>query len=156
MGFAILIGTALGLGRGVEAGAVDPLAERPNVVLILADDLGYGDLSSYGARDMRTPHIDSLVSRGMRFDMFYANSTVCSPSRAALLSGNYPELVGVPGVIRTRPDQNWGYLSPAAVLLPAALKQAGYHTAIVGKWHLGLEPPNLPNLKGFDHFHGFL
>lgn len=131
-------------------------ATRPNIVLILADDLGYGDLSSYGAGELRTPHIDSIAAAGMRFDTFYANSTVCSPSRAALLSGRYPELVGVPGVIRTRQEENWGYLAPSAVLLPAVLKPAGYQTAIVGKWHLGLESPNTPNEKGFDLFHGFL
>ncbi|GAB2529217.1 sulfatase family protein [Spirosoma aerophilum] len=129
--------------------------KKPNILLILADDLGYGDLSSYGAPDIQTPHIDSLVRAGMRFSHFYANSSVCSPSRAALLSGRYPEQVGVPGVIRTMPDDNWGYLAPATVLLPSLLKKNGYHTALVGKWHLGLESPNLPNDRGFDLFHGF-
>ncbi len=92
----------------------------------------------------------------MRFDRFYASSTVCSPTRAALLTGCYPNMVGVPGVVRTRAEDNWGYLSPRAVLLPGLLKQAGYETACVGKWHLGLDAPNLPNLRGFDRFHGFL
>lgn len=128
----------------------------PNVVLILADDLGYGDLSSYGAQDLRTPNIDALMSAGVRFDRFYANSPVCSPTRAALLSGCYPDVVGVPGVIRTHEVNSWGYLSPKADLLPKPLKAAGYHTAIVGKWHLGLESPNTPIERGFDHFHGFL
>jgi arylsulfatase A-like enzyme len=128
---------------------------KPNIVVILADDLGYGDLGSYGAKDMRTPHIDALVKSGMRFTNFYANSSVCSPTRAALLSGKYPDLVGVPGVIRTHADDSWGYLSPKAVLLPQILKNAGYQTALVGKWHLGLTAPNLPNQKGFDYFHGF-
>jgi arylsulfatase A-like enzyme len=128
----------------------------PNIVLILADDLGYGDLSSYGAKDLRSPHIDALVASGMRFDNFYANCPVCSPTRASLLSGRYPELVGVPGVIRTHAESSWGYLSPTAVMLPRVLKQAGYHTAIVGKWHLGLESPNVPNDRGFDLFHGYL
>jgi arylsulfatase A-like enzyme len=73
-----------------------------------------------------------------------------------LLSGTYPDLVGVPGVIRTIPHNNWGWLAPHAVLLPKPLKAAGYHTAIVGKWHLGLESPNRPNERGFDHFKGFL
>ncbi|HWE03586.1 MAG TPA: sulfatase-like hydrolase/transferase [Tepidisphaeraceae bacterium] len=142
------------LGGSLSAAGASP--RRPNIVIILADDLGYGDLSCYGAKDMRTPQIDSLADRGMRFDTFYANSTVCSPSRAALLSGRYPELVGVPGVIRTRVDDNWGYLAPGTILLPAVLKQAGYHTALIGKWHLGLASPNTPNEKGFDLFHGFL
>ena len=129
---------------------------KPNVLVILADDLGYGDLSSYGATDLKSPNIDKLVAGGMRFDNFYANCPVCSPTRAALMSGRYPDLVGVPGVIRTHIKDNWGYLFPQAVLLPQMLKRAGYHTALVGKWHLGLASPNLPNERGFDHFHGFL
>ena len=131
-------------------------AERPNVLVILVDDLGYGDLSSFGATDLHTPHIDRLAGRGMKFTRFYANCTVCSPTRASLLTGRYPDLVGVPGVIRTHPENSWGYLNPEVALLPAVLKQAGYRTAMIGKWHLGLEAPNLPNLRGFDHFHGFL
>lgn len=131
-------------------------ARPPNVLLIFVDDLGYGDLACYGGKDLRTPHIDSLAQRGLRFETFYANSAVCSPSRAALLSGRYPELAGVPGVIRTHSEDSWGYLAPSATLLPAVLKQAGYHTALVGKWHLGLEKENTPNARGFDHFHGWL
>ena len=131
-------------------------AAKPNILIILVDDLGYGDLSSFGAPDLKSPAIDSLMASGMRFDSFYANCPVCSPTRAALLSGTYPDLVGVPGVIRTIPHNNWGWLAPHAVLLPKPLKAAGYHTAIVGKWHLGLESPNRPNERGFDHFKGFL
>jgi arylsulfatase A-like enzyme len=129
---------------------------KPNILMILVDDLGYGDLSSYGAADLKTPYIDKLVSAGMRFDNFYANCSVCSPTRAALLSGRYPDMVGVPGVIRTHITDNWGFLSPHAVLLPKLLTLAGYHTTIVGKWHLGLDSPNTPNERGFDHFVGFL
>lgn len=129
---------------------------RPNVLMILVDDLGYGDLSSFGATDLRSPNIDRLVTSGIRLDNFYANCPVCSPTRASLLTGRYPELAGVPGVIRTHADNSWGYLTPDAVFLPEVLKRAGYHTAIVGKWHLGLEEPNRPTDRGFDHFHGFL
>jgi arylsulfatase A-like enzyme len=131
-------------------------SERPNIVMILADDLGYGDLSSYGATDLQSPNIDQLVSAGMRFDNFYANCPVCSPTRASLLTGRYPELVGVPGVIRTHAENSWGYLDPTAIMLPTLLKDAGYHTAIIGKWHLGLDSPNRPNERGFDHFYGYL
>jgi len=138
-------------------GAADEPAKRlPNVVLIVADDLGYGDLSCYGATDLETPHIDRLGASGVRFDRFYANCPVCSPTRASLLTGRYPDLVGVPGVIRTHPESSWGYLAPEAVLLPVVLERAGYHTALVGKWHLGLESPNTPSERGFDHVHGFL
>ena len=90
----------------------------PNIVVILADDLGYGDLSCYGAPDIRTPNIDALAREGMRCTGFYANSPVCSPTRAALLTGCNPDLAGVPGVIRTHAENSWGYLSRSAVLLP--------------------------------------
>ena len=146
---------ALAMPNWLSAG-VKAQAGKPNIVVILVDDLGYGDLSSYGAEDLKTPHIDNLVTAGIRFDNFYANCPVCSPTRASLLTGRYPDLVGVPGVIRTHQTNNWGYLLPKAVLLPDLLKQAGYHTAIVGKWHLGLESPNTPNERGFDYFHGYL
>ncbi len=128
----------------------------PNLLVILVDDLGYGDLSSYGAKDLKTPHLDRLISSGMRFDNAYANCPVCSPTRASLLTGRYPELVGVPGVIRTHSENSWGFLSPQAALLPQILKQANYHTALIGKWHLGLEAPNRPRDRGFDYFRGFL
>jgi len=128
----------------------------PNILMIMVDDLGYGDLSAYGADDMRTPHVDALMQAGTRFDSFYANCPVCSPTRAALLSGCTPDMVGVPGVIRTHQANSWGYLKEDTVLLPAVLHKAGYHTAMVGKWHLGLESPNVPNERGFDLFRGFL
>ena len=129
---------------------------HPNILIILADDLGRGDYSAFGTSDIRTPNIDRLYREGMGFENFYANSCVCSPSRAALLSGCYPDRVGVPGVIRDIPEDSWGYLWPRSVLLPVYLHKANYHCAIVGKWHLGLEPPNTPNDRGFDYFHGFL
>ena len=129
---------------------------RPNILLILTDDQGYHDVSYYGTRDLHTPNIDQLAAQGMRFDNFYANCPVCSPTRAALLTGRYQEYVGVPGVIRTHADNSWGYLDPSATLLPQPLKEAGYHTALIGKWHLGLESPNTPNERGFDEFRGWL
>ena len=131
-------------------------ADRPNILIILADDLGYGDLSSYGGKDIRTPNVDGIGAKGMRFENFYANCPVCSPTRASLLSGRYPAMAGVPGVIRTHAKNNWGYLRQDASLLPVLLKKAGYHSALVGKWHLGLEEENHPLSRGFDFFHGFL
>lgn len=128
----------------------------PNVLIILTDDQGYHDVSYYGTADLRTPHIDALIHDGLRFDNFYANSPVCSPTRAALLTGRYPDYVGVPGVVRTHSENNWGYLDQNATLLPEVLKKQGYHTALIGKWHLGLESPNTPNERGFDYFHGWL
>ena len=129
---------------------------RPNFILILADDLGYGDVSYQGAPDIETPNLDQLADDGITFTNMRANCTVCSPTRAAILTGRYADRVGVPGVIRTRPQDNWGYLTPNVPTLANRLSDAGYHTAIVGKWHLGLQSPNTPNIRGFDHFHGFL
>jgi arylsulfatase A-like enzyme len=132
-------------------------APKPDILVILADDLGRGDYSGFGTKDIRTPHIDRLFTQGITFRNFFANSCVCSPSRASLLTGCYPDRVGVPGVIREEtPDDSWGYFSPAAILLPQLLKPAGYHTALIGKWHLGIGSPNTPTERGFDFFHGFL
>ena len=130
--------------------------EKPNILYIMVDDLGFGDLSSHGATDLKSPHVDRLMEEGMRFDNFYANCPVCSPTRASAMTGRFPDIVGVPGVIRTYETGNWGYLTQDIPTLPTMLKTAGYHTAHVGKWHLGLEPENHPNQRGFDHFHGFL
>jgi len=136
-----------------------PLAfsqQKPNIVMILVDDMGWGEVGIYGSKYCQTPHLDNLAKQGMRFTNFYANSTVCSPTRAALMTGRYPDLVGVPGVIRGNVENSWGYFSPKVVTLPQVLKTGGYQTAMVGKWHLGLEPENHPNRRGFVHFHGFL
>jgi arylsulfatase A-like enzyme len=131
-------------------------AAKPNIVVILADDLGRGDYSAFGTKEVQTPNIDSLCREGMTLDNFYSSSCVCSPTRAAFLTGCYPDRAGVPGVIRPNPDNSWGWLSPKRTLLPQVLKKQGYHTALVGKWHLGHEAPNLPTRRGFDHFQGFL
>ncbi|OYP33945.1 sulfatase-like hydrolase/transferase [Rhodopirellula sp. MGV] len=131
-------------------------ASPPNLILIIADDLGYGDVSYQGAPDLKTPRIDQLASEGIRFNNMRANCTVCSPTRAAIMTGRYADRSGVPGVIRTNPENNWGYLSPTLSTLADRLQSAGYHTGAVGKWHLGLEAPNVPTERGFDFFHGFL
>jgi arylsulfatase A-like enzyme len=132
------------------------LATPPNFLLIFTDDHGYGDVSTYRTSDVATPHIDRIASEGMLFTSMRSNCTVCSPSRAALLTGMYPDRVGVPGVIRTRPEDSWGFFDTSIPTLADELKKVGYRTAIVGKWHLGLESPNTPNERGFDFFHGFL
>lgn len=134
--------------------------KRPNVLIILADDLGLGDLSCTYSKDMRTPNIDGLFSEGVRLDNYYSNSSLSSPARASLLTGRYCDMVGVQGVIRNEGPysyyENFGFLSPSAILLPKILKDNGYSTAMFGKWHLGYSSPNLPNDRGFDLFKGFL
>ena len=134
----------------------DSHAQQPNILLIYTDDHGYGDVSTYRQADVLTPNIDRIAQQGMLFSSMRANCTVCSPSRAALLTGKYADRVGVPGVIRTHAADSWGYLDPNVPLLGDVLKAAGYQTALIGKWHLGLAAPNTPNERGFDFFHGFL
>lgn len=155
-GRSILLSFLCAICSTVAARAFEQAEQQPNIVMILVDDLGYGDLSYMGAKDLGSLHIDRLASLGMWFTQFYANCPVCSPTRAALMSGRYPDMVGVPGVIRTHPENSWGHLAPDSILLPAVLKRAGYRTAMFGKWHLGLETPNIPNDRSFDHFNGYL
>jgi len=123
----------------------------PNIVLILADDLGYGDLGCYGARDIRTPHLDRLAKEGMRFTDFYVAQPVCSASRAALLTGCYPNRLGIHGALG--PNANHG-LNSNEMTLAELLKPLGYTAAIYGKWHLGHRPEFLPRQHGFDDYFG--
>jgi len=150
--------TGLGiLATGFTPVDAEPMRNNPpNILVIFVDDLGCGDISFLGATDVKTPNIDKLFHSGITFRNFYANSCVCSPSRAALLTGRYPDMVGVPGVIRTKATNSWGYFHSNGPILPEVLQRVGYHTALIGKWHLGLESPNTPNECGFQYFHGFL
>src|SRR6185437_10689125 len=126
---------------------------RPNVVLIVGDDQGSIDLNCYGAKDLATPNLDSLASRGVRFTQFYAGSSICSPARATILTGRYPQRAQLPGMApsrRGRPGMPAGQLTIAELLKPA-----GYNTALFGKWHLGMTMQTGPNRQGFDEFVGF-
>ena len=154
--FVIFLALGLSSAPSMTAYADETSVKPPNIVMILVDDLGYADLGCFGNSEVFTPRLDSLASGGKKFTMFRSNSSVCSPTRAALMSGMFPDRCGVPGVIRTHADNSWGYFSQNVDTLPQLLKTAGYHTALVGKWHLGLISPNLPNERGFDLFHGFL
>ena len=129
---------------------------RPNVVLIITDDIGYGDLSSYGAPDIRTPNIDRLAKEGVRFTDFYSNSVVCTPTRAALMTGRYQHRVGLENMLTVLPDSVNRGLAVTGRTLPRLLKDNGYATALLGKWHLGYRPEFGPNAHGFDYFYGFL
>lgn len=123
----------------------------PNIVVIFADDLGYGDLGCYGAKTYDTPHLDKMAVEGMRFTDFHVPAAVCSASRAALLTGCYPQRVSILGALG--PGSKVG-IHPDEVLLPEALKSRGYATAIYGKWHLGDAPEFLPKRHGFDDYFG--
>jgi uncharacterized sulfatase len=127
--------------------------QGPNVVLVVMDDLGYGDLSCMGNTILRTPRIDSVAEEGMTARHMYATSSVCTPSRAALMTGRYSQRVGLPKVLA--PEHGTG-LSPWEYTLPAMLRDAGYRTAMFGKWHLGARPEHYPTRHGFDEYAGLL
>jgi len=131
---------------------------RPNLLLILADDLGYGDIGCYGSPDVPTPHIDSIARDGVRFTDGYVSCAVCSPSRAAMLTGQYQNRFGHefnPERPEHEVEINFG-LPDSAKILPQYLKPAGYRSGMVGKWHLGGRPGFRPLERGFDEFYGFL
>lgn len=128
--------------------------KRPNVVMVLTDDQGYGDLGCMGSADLKTPRLDALAGKGVLFSSMYAASPVCSPSRAGLLTGRYPGNAGVRAILAGHRKASG--LTPKAPTLAAALKKEGYVTGLCGKWHLGLKPECRPNANGFDEFSGFL
>lgn len=131
--------------------------KRPNVIVILTDDQGSIDLNSFGATDLYTPNMDRLAREGVRFTQFYAGAPVCSPSRAALMTGKTNLRAGLPNnvPIPERAEQTGQYGLPTEqVTMAEMLKQEGYYTALIGKWHLGHREQNLPNAQGFDYFFG--
>jgi len=169
----ILRSVSFGVARwlvalGGLALSIGMAAERPNIVFMLADDLGYGDLASFGAKDVRTPQIDSLARDGVRFTRAYANGPECTPARTAILSGRHPQRAGgmecpigtgnvgrYDEAIRLRERNELG-LPPTMAVLAPGLKAAGYATAVIGKWHMGYDPKFSPLDQGFDRFVGIL
>ena len=142
--------TSLLLFVFAATGPVNGEKKRPNVVLIMADDLGYHDLSCYGHPKIKTPVLERLAQEGVKLTSFYAGATVCTPSRMALLTGAYPSRLGWSrGVVGHIMKKGQG-LNPEALTMPEIFKAAGYRTAMFGKWHLGDEPPLRPHRQGFD------
>jgi len=130
-------------------------AKRPNIILFLIDDLGYGDLGGYGNMKISTPNIDELAAEGIKFTDFHSNGPMCTPTRAALLTGKYQNRFGEkfegPLSGKTQYDQG---LPLQAITIPEYLKEGGYATGMFGKWHLGYQEPYLPTNQGFDEFVG--
>lgn len=130
--------------------------ERPNIILIMADDLGYGDIGCYGNDRTETPELDKLAANGIRFTEFYSSAPVSTPTRAALLTGNYQQRAGLEGVLYVTPDQRKYGISTSEITMGELFREAGYKTGIFGKWHLGYHPENNPVNHGFDEFVGFI
>jgi arylsulfatase A-like enzyme len=131
-------------------------ASRPSVVLILMDDLGYGDIGSYGVKDATTPNLDRLAREGVRLTDAYANASNCSPTRAGLITGQYQQRYGIEWPLGSVLGDSARGLSATGTTLPALLKKNGYATGLIGKWHLGFKPEFGPNAHGFDEFFGFM
>src|SRR6266699_3127711 len=144
--FVLLISTAF----------IQAAAKPPNIVIILADDLGYGDLGCYGHPTIRTPNLDRMAAEGLRFTDFYVAACVCTPSRAALLTGRLPVRSGMAGSEKRRVlyGNSTGGLPPEEITIARSLKFRDYATACIGKWHLGHLPQFLPTSHGFDYYYG--
>lgn len=149
--FHLLFSRALALAVVCLPLAAAESARPPNVVIIFADDLGYGDLGCYGNPSIRTPHLDQLAATGLRFTDFYSAAEVCTPSRAALLTGRYPVRNGMAGERRVLFPNSKGGLPRDEITLAEALKSKGYATAHIGKWHLGIHEGGRPQDQGFDY-----
>ena len=135
------------------AGGQSAQVAPPNIVMILMDDLGYGDIGSFGVPDARTPNIDRLAREGVKLTDFYANGANCSPTRTGFITGRYQQRFGIEQPL---PPASEGGVLPSETSLPRLLKQRGYATGLIGKWHLGAQPQFHPNKHGFDEFWGFL
>ncbi len=128
--------------------------KKPNVIVIFVDDQGYYDLGCYGAMEVKTPRIDALAEKGLRFTDYYAAAPICSPSRTGLMTGCYPRRTGN-AIWVHRPDAKHG-IPPSLTTMAELFQNEGYATACIGKWHLGFEEPYLPHNQGFDHYFGIL
>jgi arylsulfatase A len=129
--------------------------DKPNIILIMADDQGSADLGCYGAKDLHTPHTDALASEGLRLTRFYSAAPVCSPSRAGTLTGRWPARAGVPDNCASQPGHT-GALPPSEITMAEMFKSAGYATAHIGKWHIGYTQDTSPIAQGFDHSFGHM
>lgn len=165
-GLVVLLLLVLAPARADDGGPLSPgRAERPNIVLIMVDDMGFSDVGAYGAEVIETPHIDRLAARGVRFTQFY-NHARCSPTRASLMTGQYPHRAGMGFLASNRYSDDFtekrptmeyqGFLNERTVTIAEALRQAGYQTFMSGKWHMGARETSRPRTRGFDRFYGIL
>ncbi|MBT6004904.1 MAG: sulfatase-like hydrolase/transferase, partial [Prolixibacteraceae bacterium] len=128
----------------------------PNIILIMADDMGYGDISCFGSEFIQTPVLDKMASEGIKFTDYHSNGAVCTPTRAALMTGNYQQRAGLEGVIYAALDKRMFGIQDSEKTIAEIFKDAGYSTGIFGKWHLGYQPEYNPVHHGFDEFYGYV
>ena len=151
----VAVGAAALLDHG-QAGARSRTAGKPNIILIMADDLGYGDIGCYGSTKIRTPNINALAKAGMKFTDYHSNCPVCSPTRAALLTGRYQQRSGIEGVVYAKGPARQTGLALEETTFAEVLGERGYATALFGKWHLGYNVEFNPVRQGFDEFRGYV
>ncbi|MFD2872865.1 sulfatase [Mucilaginibacter ximonensis] len=149
---AILLAAA---GFGLTAYTKKQAPKRPNVIVIYTDDQGYADLNIYGSKDLQTPNMDALARGGVRFMNFYAAAPICSPSRASLLTGRYPQRAGLPVMASSKEGGDLS-MPGSQYTMGELFKDAGYKTAHIGKWHVGYTKDTEPNAQGFDYSFGFM
>jgi arylsulfatase A len=150
-GLAAAAITIPGCGNRLQQTSAEKSADKPNIVIIFCDDVGYADIGVFGAKGYETPNLDRMAAEGVKFTDFYAAASLCTPSRAALLTGCYPQRVGLPSVLG--PADKIG-ISDQEQTIAEILKPMGYATACYGKWHLGHHPKFLPTRHGFDEYFG--
>ncbi len=144
------------IGAGLAAPAlIQAQTRKPNIIVIVTDDHGIGDVGCFGNPEVKTPNLDRLAASGVRFTQWYSNAPVCSASRASIMTGKYSERTGVSGALVSQPDYDVPGLRAGETTLPGLLKQQGYHTAAFGKWHLGSIEHSRPRKQGFDEFFGW-
>lgn len=150
VGLTLLLAGWMQFGCNTSIKNVEPT--RPNIVLIFVDDLGYGDLSSFGALDINTPNLDEMAKKGVQFTNFYSSAPVCSPARASLLTGCYPKRIGLN--VYTTASDSLGGINPEEITIAELFKQQGYTTGCIGKWDPGQLPEVGPLASGFDYYYG--
>lgn len=141
---------------GIKSFGQESRNDQPNIILIMADDLGYGDISCFGSDFIQTPALDKMASEGMKFTDYHSNGAVCTPTRAALMTGNYQQRAGLEGVIYVQADKRIYGISDSEKTMGEIFKAAGYKTGLFGKWHLGYKPEFNPTYHGFDEFYGYV
>ena len=151
-----VLSVTIALSCFTSAGAAKERAEKPNIILIMADDMGYGDIGCYGSKSIKTPVLDKMAADGIKFTDYHSNGSVCTPTRASLLTGNYQQRVGLEGVINAQMDKRIYGIADSEVTMAEIFQKSGYQTGIFGKWHLGYQPKFNPIHHGFNEFYGYV